>query len=62
MFSTPKTLIRVFSIVLGVLLLALVFFPEMQRRPVHFLAQPFVVLITEIQKGILLAGRGIGGV
>lgn len=61
MFSTTKTLIKFFSIIFAVLLLALFFFPEMQRRPIHFLAQPFVFIVTEIQKGFILAGRGLGG-
>lgn len=61
MFSFNKQ-IRSLFVFLVVFVLALFLFPEMQQHPIRFITQPFVLLITEIQKGFLATGKGIGGI
>lgn len=46
--------------VLVVLFVILFLFPEMQKRPVHFLARPVVFFISEMQKGLTRLERGLG--
>ena len=42
------------------LLVVVFLFPELQKRPLHFLAQPFVFLLTKTQAGFTYLGQGIG--
>lgn len=37
-------------------------FPEMQRRPVHFLTRPLVFVLSEIQGSLTGIGRGLGNI
>src|SRR3972149_5958777 len=37
-------------------------FPELQKRPVYYMMRPFVYLISSLQKGLMFAVSGVGGV
>lgn len=42
------------------LLVVVFLFPELQRRPLHSLARPFVFLLTGAQAGFTYIGQGLG--
>ncbi|HTN42633.1 MAG TPA: rod shape-determining protein MreC [Nitrospiria bacterium] len=52
---------RFIILFLTVLLVAVLLFPELQRRPVYFLGRPVVFLISGLQKGLTWTAHGIGG-
>jgi rod shape-determining protein MreC len=53
---------RFIILFLAILLVAVVLFPELQKRPVYFLGRPVVFLISGLQKGLTWTANGIGGV
>ncbi len=44
---------------LGLFILILFLFPEMQERPVYFLSRPVVILLSGMQKGLVGIGGGL---
>jgi rod shape-determining protein MreC len=50
---------RFIILLLAVLLVAVLLFPELQRRPVSFLGRPVVFLISGLQKGLTRTTDGV---
>jgi rod shape-determining protein MreC len=53
---------RFILLFLVVLLVAALLFPELQKRPFHFLGRPVVFLVSGIQEGLTWIGGGFGHV
>jgi rod shape-determining protein MreC len=53
---------RFIILFLAVLLVAVVLFPELQKRPVYYLGRPAVFLLSGLQKALTWTANGIGGV
>jgi len=53
---------RIFILLLILLLLGVILFPELQKRPLYFLARPVVLVITGLQAGLTWIGGGFGHV
>ena len=51
---------RFIVLFLVVLLVTMLLFPELQKRPIHFLGRPVVFVISSLQKGLTWIGGGFG--